>query len=116
MAVGRKRYVRRINPHADRFDNGLSGMIEAAGCAGCDVNPAALLAELNSRIKNVADTAAMGRTNMLDREPLGQDLVIHFEGTRNIARVNMQETGLAGNHCADTNLSEHSKNLLRRRE
>ena len=79
MAVGRKRYVRRINTHADRFDHGLSGMIEAAGCAGCDVDPAALLAELNSRIKTVTDTAAMGWTNMFDQNH-GQDLVIHFEG------------------------------------
>lgn len=87
-------------------------MVEATGGARRDVDPAALEGELDGGVEDVADAAAVGRADVLDREAARDDFLIHREGAGNVAVVDVEEADLACEHGADADVGEHGEDRL----
>ena len=105
MTVGRQRNVSGIDTSIQRRHHGNGGIVKAAACTCCDIHVTARFGKFHRGVKDVADATAVRRTDVLDGEALSDDVFVHVERARDIARVNVQETDLARDHTCHADFS-----------
>ena len=98
--------MRRINAGLQSRHHRLGRMIKAATCPGRNIDVPTRFSKLHRSVKNMTNATAMRRADMLDRETASDNFFVHVKTARNVTRVDVQETCLAGNHAAHTNFRQ----------
>ena len=113
----------RTHCHNRRFNSGIPccfncicRAFKATGAAGCNVDTAASLRKLKCFAEDILITSTVRRTNVTNRETAVNDFFEHLKCARNIAKMDMKNTDLSGNHAAYANLCQEVENILCCRE